>query len=133
MKLEKSLLWCSRKMSAHALFSLLTLLVLTGLTVGLWSARPSAGTASTSSTASATRGSGAASLCSHVSVGFAGDLTLQQLGSLLRTEDAYILYGPDEFGEYHLRFASGIDPAQAIQALGLHSQIVRVNAHPQCQ
>ena len=117
-------------MSAHALFSLLTLLVLTGLTVGLWSARPSAGTASTSS---ATRGTGAASLCSHVSVGFAGDLTLQQLGSLLRTEDAYILYGPDEFGEYHLRFASGIDPAQAIQALGLHSQIVRVNAHPQCQ
>ena len=130
MKLEKALLACSGWMSKHALFCLLTLLILLGLTLGLWWAHPS----SRQSTAgSATRSSGSHQLCQHASVAFSPDLSISELSRLLRAEDAHILYGPDEFGEYQLRVASSTPVAQALQSLKARTEITALTIHPQCE
>lgn len=129
MKLEKALLACSTQMSRHALFCLMTLLLLMGLTLGLWWAQP----APSAPDSAATRGSAGSGPCQHASVAFAPGLSVQALGRLLRAEDAHILYGPDEFGEYQLRFGSSSPLAQSLQSLQARSDVVSVTAHPQCE
>ena len=74
MKLEKLLLACSGLLSRHALFCLLTLLILLGLTLGLWWVHPAA--ASKNSDGS-TRGSSTSTLCAHASVAFNPSLSVQ--------------------------------------------------------
>lgn len=129
MKLEEPLLRCARFMSAHALLCLLTLLVMLGLTLGLWHAVPR--TAAT--TTDGTRSSGNAStLCQHAAVALDPTLSVQALSRLLRAEDAHILYGPDEFGDYHLRFGSQTPPAMGIQSLQARPEVQSIQAHPQC-
>ena len=130
MKLEKALLACSTQMSRHAQFCLMTLLLLMGLTLGLWWAQPAQ---SAPGGGAATRGSAGSGLCQHASVAFAPELTVQALSRLLRAEDAHILYGPDEFGEYQLRFGSSSPLAQSLQSLQARSDVVSVTAHPQCE
>lgn len=128
MKLEKALLTCSGKLSQHATFCLLTLLLLSSLTLGLWWAHPAA----VSERPGKTRGS-AAMLCHHVSVAFAPALSVGQLSRLLRAEDAHILYGPDEFGEYQLRMGSNTPISQAIASLQQRQEITSLTEHPQCE
>lgn len=129
MKLEKPLLCCARLMSAHALLCLLTLLVLLGLTLGLWNAAPR----TTVVAADGTRSSGtAATLCQHAAVAFDPALSVHALSRLLRAEDAHILYGPDEFGDYHLRFGSATPPAMGLQSLQARAQVQSVRPNPQC-
>lgn len=128
MKLERALLACSARLSQHALFCLLTLLVLLGLTLGLWWVQPAPAKADSS-----TRGSGNAALCQHASVAFAADLTVRALSRILRAEDAHILYGPDEFGEYQLRFGHSTPVAQTLASLKTRTEVTSVTAHPQCE
>ena len=128
MKLEKALLTCSGKLSQHATFCLLTLLLLCSLTLGLWWAHPTAVNAAPGKT----RGS-ASMACHHVSVAFAPSLSVEQLSRLLRAEDARILYGPDEFGEYQLRIGSSTPVAQAIASLQQRKEIASMTEHPQCE
>ena len=128
MKLEKLLLACSGLLSRHALFCLLTLLILLGLTLGLWWVHPAA--ASKNSDGS-TRGS--SNLCAHASVAFNPSLSVSALSRLLRAEDAHILYGPDEFDEYQLRISSGTAVAQALQSLQARAEVSSLRAHPQCE
>lgn len=130
MKLEKLLLDCSGLLSRHALFCLLTLLILLGLTLGLWWVHPAA--ASKNSDGS-TRGSSTSTLCAHASVAFNPSLSVSALSRLLRAEDAHILYGPDEFDEYQLRISSGTAVAQALQSLQAHAEVSSLRAHPQCE
>ena len=134
MKLEKLLLSSSRRMSAHAKFCLLTLLILMGLTIGLWSTRqaPVQQTSGNAGTPTV-RGDANAQYCSHVAVGFDPQISMQQLARILRAEDASIVYGPDEFGDYHLRFARGISPQQGIQSLRARAQVRQATAHRECQ
>lgn len=128
MKLEKALLTCSGKLSQHATFCLLTLLLLCSLTLGLWWAHP----ASVTNAPGKTRGS-AAVLCHHVSVAFVPTLSVDQLSRLLRAEDAHILYGPDEFGEYQLRVGSSTALSQAVASLQQRKEVASMTEHPQCE
>ena len=132
MKLEKPLLYCARYMSAHALLCLMTLLLLLGLSLGLWWVSPRAAASSTSP-GSATRGGSANGWCQHASVAFDPALSVQELSRLLRAEDAHILYGPDEFGEYQLRFGSAIPPALGLQSLQARTEVQSLQAYTQCQ
>ena len=132
MKLEKAMLCCSTQMSKHATFCLLTLLLLLGLTLGFWWARPDH-SALSGAGASATRGGTATSLCTHASIALHSDTTVRQLSQLLRAEDAHVLYGPDEFGDYQVRFGSGTLPAQAIERLQSRPEVAQLTAHPACQ
>lgn len=91
--LEKTGLW----LSCQATFTLFTLLIFVGIAVGLWTGRQPR--------TDGTRGSAPTSACSHVSVDFAATATGDGIKRLLRAADAYIVYGPDEFGAYQLRFA----------------------------
>jgi hypothetical protein len=91
--LERCGLWLSRQ----AAFTLVTLLVFLGIAAGLWRSLPG--------TSDGTRGVGPGAACSHVSVDFAPAASLHSIKRLLRAEDAYIVYGPDEFGAFQLRFS----------------------------
>lgn len=91
--LERCGLWLSRQ----ATFTLVTLLVFLGIAAGLWHSLPG--------TADGSRGTGPAAACSHVSVDFAPSASSDSIKRLLRAEDAYIVYGPDEFGAFQLRFS----------------------------
>ena len=130
MKLEKMLLGCSSQMSKHAMFCMLTLLILLGLTLGLWWAHPAAAPKNADGS---TRGSGGGTLCAHASATFDPALNVQALGRLLRAEDAHILYGPDEFGDYQLRLSSSSDVAQALQSLQARPEITALRVHSQCE
>lgn len=130
MKLEKILLGCSTQMSKHAMFCLLTLLILLGLTLGLWWAHPAP---SLKSGDGSTRGSGAVSLCAHASAAFSPTMSVQALSRLLRAEDAHILYGPDEFDEYQLRVSSSTSLAQALQSLQARPEVTSLRVHSQCE
>ena len=129
MKLEKVLLVFSSKMSKHAWFCLLTLLMLLGLLLGLWQVQPApiikdAGT----------RGVGVGlGLCPHASVAFSPSLAVDGLSRLLRAEDAHILYGPDEFGEYQLRVSSSTPVSQAMAALKARVEVISITEHSQCE
>ena len=129
MKLETPLLSCSRYMSAHALLSLLTLLLLLGLCLGLWWVSPRPAAASSVGTRSA----GGGTLCQHASVAFDPALSVHALSRLLRAEDAHILYGPDEFGDYQLRFGSSTPPALGVQSLRERAEVQSIQVHAQCQ
>lgn len=128
MKLEKALRPCSAWLSEHAQLCLLTLLLLLGLTLGLWQAQP----VTVLSPETATRGGGPATLCQHASIAFAPDLRAADLSRILRAENAHIVYGPDEFGEYQLRFGSDIQPAQAVASLQARAQVQSITAHTDC-
>lgn len=130
MKLETPLLSCSRYMSAHAQLSLLTLLLLLGLCLGLWWVSPSPATAATGD---GTRSAGGGTLCQHASVAFDPALSVHALSRLLRAEDAHILYGPDEFGDYQLRFGSSTPPALGVQSLRARAEVQSIQVHAQCQ
>ena len=130
MKLEKMLLGCSSQMSKHALFCMLTLLILLGLMLGLWWAHPATAPKNTDGS---TRGSSSGTLCAHASATFGPALSVQALGRLLRSEDAHILYGPDEFGDYQLRLSSSTDLAQALQSLQARPEITALRVHSQCE
>lgn len=129
MKLETPLLSCSRYMSAHALLSLLTLLLLLGLCLGLWWVSPRPGAAATGD---ATRSAGGGTLCQHAAVAFDPALSVHALSRLLRAEDAHILYGPDEFGDYQLRFGSSTPPALGVQSLRARAEVQSIQVHAQC-
>lgn len=101
-------------LAAKARLTLLTLLILMGVTWGLLLARS---TTTPEGDAAVNRSSGSTSLCKHASIAFAPSLSVQQMGQLMRAEDAHILYGPDEFGEYQLRFASHVAVPAAIARL----------------
>ena len=135
--LNKLLLRCSKWMAAHATLCLLTLMILLGLTVGLWNARlhPSKGDVlfGVATEASATRGSSAPVLCGHVSVAFDPQLSVQQMSRVLRAEDAWIVYGPDALGEYQLRFSSAVPAAEASRSLQAYPEVKQLKANPQCQ
>lgn len=128
--LQNALLTCSRHLAQKARLTLLTLLILMGVTWGLWLARPhtlpEGGTSSTRSGASAT-------LCKHASIAFSPDTTVAQMSQMLRAEDAYILYGPDEFSEYHLRFASHAAIPSAMARMQALPQVRDLIANPHCQ
>ncbi len=94
--LDRCGLWLSRQ----ATFTLVTLLVFLGIAVGLWHSLPSRTNGKDGS-----RGVGPAAACSHVSVDFAPAAPSDSIKHLLRAEDAYIVYGPDEFGAFQLRFS----------------------------
>ncbi len=126
---RKPLLACSHHLSQKARLALLTLLILIGVTWGLWLARPSQLADSQTAT---TRSGGSTTLCKHASVAFAPELSIQQMGQLLRAEDAYIMYGPDEFGEYQLRFASHTPVEQAMAHLRAQPGVLDVMANPHC-
>ena len=130
MKLETPLLSCSRYMSAHAQLSLLTLLLLLGLCLGLWWVSPNPATAATGD---GTRSAGGGTLCQHASVAFDPALSVHALSRLLRAEDAHILYGPDEFGDYQLRFGSSTPPALGVQSLRARAEVQSIQVHAQCQ
>lgn len=126
---RKPLLACSQHLAQKARLVLLTLLILIGVAWGLWLARPSqVGDGQTATT----RSGGSATLCKHASVAFAPELPIQQIGQLLRAEDAYIMYGPDEFGEYQLRFANHTPVEQAIAHLRSQHGVLDVIANPHC-
>lgn len=129
MKLEKPLLCCARYMSAHALLSLLTLLLLLGLCLGLWWVSPRPGSAVTGDS---TRSAGGSTLCQHASVTFDPRLSVHALSHLLRAEDAHILYGPDEFGDYQLRFGSSTPTALGVQSLHSRSEVQAIQVYAQC-
>ena len=94
--LERCGLWLSRQ----AAFTLVTLLLFLGIAAGLWKGMPSH-----VHTKEGGRGVAAVAACSHASVDFAPEATSEAIKRLLRAEDAYIVYGPDEFGAFQLRFS----------------------------
>ena len=122
-------------MSAHAVFCLLTLMLLAGLVFGLGvvlsaihgPAKPGA------AGSGATRGDGAQALCTHASAAFDPRLDVQAMSRLLRSEDAWILYGPDEFGEFQLRFGSAVNVADGIRSLGARAEVKSIKAHSKCE
>ena len=117
--LERSGLWLSRQ----AGFTLVTLVIFLGIAVGLWRGRPGEG--------SGTRGLGAPAACSQVSVDFAASATGSQIKRLLRAQDGYIVYGPDEFGAFQLRFADAARPGAA-ERLRADPVIASVQDHADC-
>ncbi|MDH0373691.1 hypothetical protein N7340_18315 [Comamonas aquatica] len=128
MKLERILLKTSRWLSAHASFSLLTLMVLLGLLTGLWKARD----AILGSSSSLSRSAAGQVQCAQATAAFMPGTTMTQLTALLTEEDAHLLYGPDEFGRYQLRFASDIDPVPAIARMAQNPMVKNVTAIEGC-
>lgn len=129
MKLEFLLLRTSRWLSAHAMFCLLTLLIALGIALGLWAARSRL----VADSGNSTRSAAAQHLCAHASVRWDGATTLAQFNDLLREEDARVLYGPDEFGDFQLRFGSSMDVAQSVQRLRSQPQVRALQHHTQCE
>lgn len=127
--IQAPLLTCANLLAQKARLSLLTLLILMGVTWGLWQASPNATTQSTTAT---TRSGAAHSLCKQASVAFSDQLSVQQMGQILRAEDAYILYGPDEFGEYQLRFASHAAVPAALARMQSQPGIESLMPNPNC-
>jgi len=125
--LHHYLLKCSSRFSQHAWLSLLTILLLMGSALGLWWAHPSSATG-----AEKTRSAVGASLCSHASLALHPQTTVEQLKRMLKAEDALIQYGPDEFGEFQLRFGA-TEPSAAAQRLRERAEVVDVIEHRQCQ
>lgn len=128
--IQNTLLTCSRHLAQKARLALLTLLILMGVTWGLWMARPSA---VAEAGASSTRSGASAALCKHASIAFAPQTTIEQMSQILRAEDAYILYGPDEFSEYHLRFANHAVIPSAMTRMQALPQVHDLIANPHCQ
>lgn len=127
--IQNSLLTCSRLLAHKARLTLLTLLILMGVTWGLWQSRPGVLPAGS---ASSTRSGASAALCKHASIAWAPDTTVEHMSHLLRAEDAYILYGPDEFSEYHLRFASHTAIPAAMARLQAQPAVRELLANPYC-
>lgn len=128
-EIQKQLLTCSHLLAAKARLTLLTLLILMGVTWGLWLARPSG---VGESEGVGTRSGGITALCKHASIAFLPSLSIQHVSQLMRAEDAHILYGPDEFGEYQLRFSSHIAVPAAIARLQSQSGVIDVVPNPDC-
>ena len=128
MKLERLLLPTSRWLSAHATFCLMTLLIFLGIALGLWQGHQNYSSVSKGTTRSAA----STSVCAQASLRFSPQTTLSDLSQLLREEDAHLLYGPDEFGEYQLRFASSMDVSHAISRMQQHPLVEHLRAHPAC-
>lgn len=119
------LLQCSRGFSQHAWLSLLTILLLLGAFLGLWYAHPS------TQTTDSTRSGGGQALCSHASLGLQPSASVAELTGMLKAEDARIIYGPDEFGEYQLRFAQ-TPSASALARLQARAGVAHVIEHRTC-
>lgn len=130
MMLQQTLERCGLWLSRQALFTLLTIAIFLGITVGFWTA-PSA-RSTTSKNGAAGRGAdGAFVACSQASIDLLAELTGTQLKRLLRASDAYIVYGPDEFGEFQLRFK--VDRREAALAqLRASPGVSRVTNFPDC-
>ena len=77
--LQEPLLSCSRLLAQKARLALLTLLILMGVTLGLWQARP---VAVSEGGAATTRSGASTSLCKHASIAFAPALTVQSMAQL---------------------------------------------------
>ena len=128
-EIQKQLLTCSHLLAAKARLTLLTLLILMGVTWGLWLARPNG---AGENVGVSTRSGGITALCKHASIAFLPSLSIQQVSQLMRAEDAHILYGPDEFGEYQLRFSSHVAVSAAIARLQSQSGVIDVVPNPDC-
>ena len=128
--LQRPLLACSTHLANKARLCLLTLLIMMGVAWGLWLLRPHS---NSDAGAASTRSGAAVTLCKHASIAFEPQLSVQQMGQLLRAEDAYILYGPDEFGEYQLRFGTSIAVDQALARLKTHALVEHVTPNPACE
>lgn len=137
MILKKLLDKCAELMSKHESLCLLTLMVFLGLLVGLWNARATSNTlfsvAKDPKSQEQSRGATAQPLCVHASVAFDPKLSVQQMSRVLRSEEAWIVFGPDAFGEYQVRFSNAVSPAEGVRALQGHSEIAAVKGNPQCQ
>lgn len=110
-------------LSCQATFTLFTLLIFGGVAVGLWTGRQAR--------ADGSRGAAPTAACSHVSVDFAPMATGEDIKRLLRAADAYIVYGPDEFGAYQLRFADSTR-ADGPQQLKASPVIASLQDHAAC-
>ena len=100
-----------------------------GCNLGLWLARPNG---AGENVGVGTRSGGITALCKHASIAFLPSLSIQQVSQLMRAEDAHILYGPDEFGEYQLRFSSHVAVPAAIARLQSQSGVIDVVPTPDC-
>ena len=60
-------------------------------------------------------------------------LSAEQMSRVLRSEDDWIVYGPDALGEYQLRFSSAVPAAEASRSLQAYPEVKQLKANPQCQ
>lgn len=135
IKIEKFLLRVSHGFSVKAVFCLLTLMMLAGLTFGLLKGRDDIlkQTPKAANGAPLQRGGLATGTCTHAAVRFDPQLSVDQMSRLLRGEDALIVYGPDEFSAYQVRFGTGVTKEDGIRNLQAHPEVKSIVANAQCQ
>ena len=124
--------------SDNAWLSLFTLLLLFGLTGGLFryvaSMHPVGFVVASGDASTLTRGvqmAGPTHRCGPVLAIFKRDITVRQVSDVLQTLDAVIIYGPDENGAFELQ-VSARRAREVAEALEKSSLVSAASARPEC-
>lgn len=131
--MDRFLRRCGALLSLQAWLVLFTLLVFAALALSFASARAELnGRNRKAANIGQTRGVTALRpQCAHVALGLRADATVDAVSQLLRSQDATINYGPDEFDEFQVRINSG-DRQRALANLAASPLVRRTTPLPDC-
>lgn len=123
-------------LSSHASLCLVILVIPIGITTGLGlalekiaSQRSGRVQAPVHGTRPGSREASAA--CAHAVLDFEASATASSIKDLLLSLDARVIYGPDEFGRFQVRLASGAT-GQGMDMLRTSGLVMQLENYPEC-